>query len=286
MGFPSLGDYRAEALAGGAAAVLGIGVTWAGRIPPVEDPLETWTYIFIAFVGGVVLFVYGFREYRRRSLIANTPTSKIRSLAVGVVEVEGDAKPNGGVFESPFSGEDCVLYEYQIEEYRDTGDGSDWVTIDSGQTDEPFYIDDGTGKVMVDPEGADLRLPQDGRYRVEGFGELPDAAQEFVRNEAAVDTQTDEWFEEDRRYTEHYIGTDDHVYVFGKALPRDDGGSATNPENAVISTDRDTPMFVISDRSESEMLSSMTRRILGFVVGGFTLAVGGFAVLLWFVGLL
>ena len=280
-------DHSAKIAAGVLAAVLGLGVTWVGSIPPGEDAFDTWAIIFLVFVGGVVVFVYGFREYRRRSLVANTPTSKVRSLAVGVVELEGDAKAGEQAFESPFSGNDCVLYEYEIEEYRSSGDDSDWVTIDKGQTESPFYLDDGTGEVMVDPRGADLRLPRDGRYRVDSFDELPDAAQEFVRENDSVDTQTDEWFEEDRRYTEYYIGTDENVYVFGKALPREnDTGSVTNPENAVINTDRTTPMFVISDRSESEVMSSMTKRILAAVIGGFILAVGGFAVLLAFLGLL
>lgn len=280
-------DHKAKAAAGVLAVVLGLGVTWIGGIPSGEDAFETWAVILLAFVLGVVVFVYGFREYRRRSLVANTPTSKVRSLAVGTVELEGDAKAGEQVFKSPFSGNDCVLYEYKIEEYRQSGDDSDWVTIDQGQTDQPFYLDDGTGKVMVNPIGADLRLPQDERYRVGSFDELPDAAQQFVRENSDVDTQTDEWFEEDRRYTEWYIGTDENVYVFGKALPReDDTGSVTNPENAVINADRNTPMFVISDRSEEEVLSSMTKRVLGAIIGGFVLAVGGFAALLFYVGLL
>lgn len=287
-GTPSFGwrDHGAKMAAGVLAVVLGVGVTWAGRIPPGEDAFDTWAIILIAFVGGVVLFVYGFREYRRRSLVANTPTSKVRSLAVGVVEVEGDAKAVEEALKAPLSGNDCVLYEYEIEEYRSSGDDSDWVTIDSGKKEQPFYIDDGTGEVVVDPSGADLRLPRDERYRVGSFDELPDTAQGFVRDNPDVDTQTDEWFEEDRRYTERQIAAGQTVYVFGKALPRVGHSSATNPDNAVINTDRNTPMFVISDRSESEVMSSMTKRVLGAVLGGFVLAVGGFAALLFFVGFL
>ncbi|MFW5929026.1 MAG: LemA family protein [Halobacteriota archaeon] len=59
-----------------------------------------------------------------------------------------------------------------------------------------------------------------------------------------------------------------------------------NPENAVVNEDRSTPMFVVSDQRESELMSSMTWRATGMIAGGFVLAVGGFAALVWYVGLL
>lgn len=270
------------------AAIVIVGVvTWIGRIPwDTEDALEGWAFLSILFVGGVASFVYGFTEYKRRSLVANTPTSKIRSLAMGTVELQGEAKPRDETFEAPITGEDCVLYEYRVEEYRQTGDDADWVTVDSDETREPFDLDDGTASVMVDPKGADLRLPRDNRFKVDGFDELPEATQRFVRENEDVEAQDGDWFDNDRRYTEWRIDPDQTVYVFGEAMSREGNASSVNPENAVISEDRTTPMFVISDQSESEVLSSMTKRTVGYILGGFVVAVGGFAALVGHLGIL
>jgi len=285
-------DHTGKVALGGAALALGLTVTWIGEIPSGEDAVETWLFLLLAFVGGVVLLVYGFREYRRRSLVTNTPTSKVRSLAIGTVELEGSAKSvdEKSVLKAPFSGEGCVLYEYKIEEYEHDDDGSNWETIETGREYQEFYLNDGTGKVLVNPDGADVRLPEDGQYRADSMGELPEPAQDFLKSRASVGVQSGGWFSQDRRYTERYIAPDDHVYVFGKALPKGDSvggrGSATNPENAVINEDRTTPMFLISDRPEDEVLSSMKWRMIGSVLGGFVVGVGGFAGLVWYLGLL
>lgn len=281
------GDVSRATLATSAAAIaIALTVTWIGRIPSGEDTLETWFYILLAFVAGVALFTSGFGEYRRRSLVANTPTSKVRSLAMGTVELQGAAKAKErDLLESPITKTDSVLYRYEVEEYRESGDDSRWVTVDSGRQVRPFHLDDGTGDVLVDPEGADLRLPRDARIEADEIGELPEPTREFVRENDEVDPQ-DGWFTDERRYTEWRVEPDQTVYVFGEALPRDGEASTINPDNAVVNEDRSTPMFVVSDQRESELLSSMTRRTVGLIGGGFLLAVGGFAALVWYVGLL
>jgi hypothetical protein len=48
--------------------------------------------VALAFVGvfaGVYLFYRGFRFLQRKRLILNTPASKIRSAAMGLVEING-----------------------------------------------------------------------------------------------------------------------------------------------------------------------------------------------------
>jgi hypothetical protein len=57
----------------------------------------------------------GVNRYRQRSLIADTPTSKVRSLAMGRVELQGTVEPIGETFTAPFSNDECVLYRYSIE---------------------------------------------------------------------------------------------------------------------------------------------------------------------------
>src|SRR5262245_10368694 len=65
--------------------------------------------------GGPVLFYRGFKAMRTRRLIADTPTARIRSMAMGLVEVNGVAEPRSLV-NAPFSGKNCAYWEIDISQ--------------------------------------------------------------------------------------------------------------------------------------------------------------------------
>lgn len=132
-----------------------VGVFWA-----------TKNYFFLLPAGSVVgllFLVHGFVCLRRTRRIENIPTSKIRSMAMGPVEVSGKAESTAAM-KTPFSGIDCVWYRFEVQEYRQSyssryGRQSRWVTVSSGDTNDiPFLVDDGTGKVLVDPRGAVVEI--------------------------------------------------------------------------------------------------------------------------------
>ena len=118
-----------------------------------------------------------FRSIDRSRLLADTPTSRIRSAAQGYVELQGTARMlSGQPIVAPLSGLPCVWYRYSVEKTaRDPdGDGLFEVaeSIDSGISGGIFGLDDGTALCIVDPEGAEVwPLREDcwrGRYRRPG----------------------------------------------------------------------------------------------------------------------
>ncbi|MDD5086676.1 MAG: hypothetical protein PHV16_02895, partial [Candidatus Nanoarchaeia archaeon] len=69
--------------------------------------MSFWTLGF--FAAGVFLFWEGIKTLKHKRLIENIPTSKIRSLAMGLVEIYGEVVPAyKEVLKSPFSNKDCV----------------------------------------------------------------------------------------------------------------------------------------------------------------------------------
>src|SRR4030095_12586302 len=64
-------------------------------------------YATAALVSGPVLFARGFRTLRTQQLVRDTPTAKIRSMAMGLVEVNGTVVPRSTVI-APFSGKPCA----------------------------------------------------------------------------------------------------------------------------------------------------------------------------------
>ena len=232
--------------------------------------------IFAAFVGliaGAGMFYAGFRARQRYKIIERTPTSKVRSMAVGLVEVSGKVESAEILYQSPFAQAECVYYSYKVEERRRSGKSHKWVTIEQGETDSPFYLRDETGRVLVDPRGADCSLDTDHSYTMETF---TSSAQE-VRFKAGLErigiSSTSFFFERPLRATEIYISPGDSLFILGCATPRQQhGGSASNAENLVIG--KGAEWFSISERSEREMLSSLWWQMYGMIFGGPVLTVG------------
>jgi hypothetical protein len=138
----------------------------------------------IGAVAGVYFFYKGFRLLQRKRLILNTPASKIRSASMGLVEISGLAT-GPYIMRSPLKGVDCYYYQSTAWEMRQRGKNSEWVKVADENLHVPFYLDDSTDKVLVDPRGADMDLHCDFHEEYhrsilfEG-SEMPDSVRDFL----------------------------------------------------------------------------------------------------------
>ncbi len=115
----------------------------------------------IAIVGGLYFFFYGFRLLARKRVLLNTPTSKIRSAALGLVEVNGQAT-GPHTMPAPITGKPCFLYRTVAWQLR-AGKKQEWEKVADETLHLPFFVDDSTGKLLIEPLGADLDLHRDFR---------------------------------------------------------------------------------------------------------------------------
>src|SRR5205814_3004724 len=111
----------------------------------------------IGAAAGVYWFYKGFRLLQRKRLILNTPASKIRSASMGLVEISGLAT-GPYVINSPLTQMSCYYYRSIAWQYQQRGKNSEWVKVAEETLHVPFYIDDGSGKLLVDPSGAEMDL--------------------------------------------------------------------------------------------------------------------------------
>jgi hypothetical protein len=109
---------------------------------------------------GIYLFYRGFRLLERRRLILDTPASKIRSASVGMVELSGLAV-GPYTLTAPVTAKPCYYHRSFVWELRQCGKNKQWVKVAAECMHVPFFLDDNTGKVMVDPRGAELDLHRD-----------------------------------------------------------------------------------------------------------------------------
>ena len=103
---------------------------------------------------------YGYRRYRQRTVIASVETTDALRVTPGPAEVYGTAVPLEEPFRAPFSRQDCVLAEWEIEEWEASGKHSNWRTEGSGTLTTPFYVEDETDRVLVRPGEATVELSQ------------------------------------------------------------------------------------------------------------------------------
>src|SRR5439155_7853476 len=76
---------------------------------PLDLPLSA----ALALGAGPWMFARAFRNLRTRRLIEDTPTAHIRSMAMGLVELQGDIVARSD-HEAPFSGRACAYWEIDI----------------------------------------------------------------------------------------------------------------------------------------------------------------------------
>nr|WP_288120233.1 GIDE domain-containing protein [Thiomonas sp.] len=180
-----------------------------------HNPEGIAVLLAVAAVGGVQFF----RLQRRRRLMEDMPTARIRSAAQGYVELIGQALPPDVPLRAPLTGSLCAWYRFRVERCKGEGGNSGWEVEQQGVSDAQFWLDDGSGRCIVDPEGAEVRA-RDKRTWV-------GAAPQFVpESPGAVLWSGDA----EHRYTEELILPGDRLYALGQfasldplqASPQDD----------------------------------------------------------------
>jgi hypothetical protein len=109
-----------------------------------------------AVAAGISSFAYGMKFLRQRKLMQDIPTSKVRSMALGLVELNGKVEKLYD-FVTPMSKTPCAYFLHVIEVQVKDKNGSHWQEISRFCSTMPFYLEDDTGRVLVNPEGIDLR---------------------------------------------------------------------------------------------------------------------------------
>ena len=151
-----------------------------------------WLWV-LGIMSVISLFAW-FSALRRLRAVRDTPTSRIASAAQGYVELIGRGKQlSDPSLLSKLSALPCLWYRYKVERKNAK---NEWTTQDSGESNDPFLIEDDSGRCVVDPSGAEI-----------------------------LTNHKDTWTQGQYRYTEWKLLNIDSIYVIGQF--RTFGGSST-----------------------------------------------------------
>lgn len=249
---------------------------------------KLFIYSLVGFFGGLYLFYKGFTWFRLKRLIENMPTSKVRSIAMGLVELYGDVVPyQKKLLKSPLLNKDCVYYSYLIQERRGSGKNARWVTLKKGADLVHFCLRDETGSVLVDPNYSRIDLNADLNV-TSGFGRDPPSVVKAAIKRMGLSHETFLGINKTMKYQEFVLEPGNKVYILGTAGDNpfvEDTTGQKNEEDIMIQKGKHEKIYYISDRSEKDLVSSLKWKSLGGLIGGAALSVVCLAVILFMLGL-
>ena len=238
---------------------------------------QVYGAIVTGLIFGVILFLSGIRTMKRKKLMQSLPTSKIRSLAIGISEIHGKVIPTDrGTITSPFSGEKCVCARIIIEESSRMSKYHRWHVVKKLVWGNNFYLEDETGKVLVDIADADLDIPITYVFH-SGIGNRPPPHIEAFLKANGMNHEGFLGINRSLRYTELIIRPNDDLYVLGRAdiNPHLSEGTAEHSvENLMMHRSRHPNIYYISNLSEKQIMGKINSKIIGKILGG-ALIIGG-----------
>ena len=171
--------------------------------------LQFWAGV--GAIAGVFLFLRGFSMLRCKRLIMNTPSSKIRSASMGLVEISGTAKGPQTV-PAGITGEACYYYRAMAWQLKDSGRNREWKKVADESLYVPFFVEDATGDALVDPQGAELDIHCNFKDELGGSsfssGMMPENASRFVLRYGLLTSER-------IRVEEYCIKPGDPLFVLG-----------------------------------------------------------------------
>lgn len=206
----------------------------------------------IFLVMSIFLFYGATKRLQEKRLMENVPTSKCKGVMMGLNELKGEAVAESPV-QSYLAEEEVIYYKYEIKEQYEREVEEDgktkterkWKTVKSRKDMCPFVLQDDTGEIRVNPEGASF----EGDLAFSKSVRRSDPLYYDKGPERSVSDSTGR-----RRFKEWVIRNEEDVYVMGDARLRED---AVEPE---IAEDETAPMFLISSKSEDALIQKYGRQ--------------------------
>jgi len=205
-----------------------------------------------ALLFGLAIFLKsGFGLLKTGGFMRATATSRtVRALAMGPVEISGTVELFDDSVTGPITRKECVYYFFTDSR---AGSGS-LNTAKFVEKSVPFFLNDGTGKVVVDPEGAMMDVK---------------VSTEHFRKELNM------------MFREGNIAPGDKIYVLGTAVSNKylPGRPPINNAEGMMIAKGSGP-FVISDKPESAAFRGIRRYGISSLVVGAGFILTGLAMLL------
>lgn len=238
--------------------------TW----PPVESGHTMADHLIglLVLLAGIVVLGWGVAaaarsggrafarglDVLRRSRVPIADVNPVEGTTTESVAIQGTVR-DVGEFASGFTGSPSVCSEYEIER-RERSDSltpsevvssTSWKTVATFSDRAPFVLEDDSGRIRVEPGGADLELETADSFEV-GNGRMPSARVESYLEGTRHAPASDER----RRYTERNVAPRTVAHVVGPVERDPDASDDPDVTTVVRAAAGDGP-FVVSNTDKA-----------------------------------
>lgn len=144
--------------------ILNVSASWISSAE--HYGLQKIIFLLMLLAGAISALQAWYKGFKNLQAVRDTPTSQIASAAQGYTELSGTAKAFNSLIECKLRRKPCIWFSYKIEKQktRHTTDSDGhsqtehyWETVDEGKSNQKFILEDGTGRCIIDPVGADIK---------------------------------------------------------------------------------------------------------------------------------
>ena len=205
---------------------------------------------------GLYMFYNSLKNLKLKRLIENVPTSKMRSVAMGLVELKGKIEVSDKVLEDPFDKKKCVFWRVHIEERVKRGKHGRWITRHKAKGQVPFFISDDSGSVLIKLEGANMDdVKRDSQYETALLfsDKLPLNVRNYC-NKNRIRFRGLFGGKKRMRCRVTYLEPNDNIYVLGHARPLLQKEIKNSKSVTAAIEMVNNSVFIVSDKSEKELI--------------------------------
>jgi len=205
---------------------------------------------------GLYMFYNSLKNLKLKRLIENVPTSKMRSVAMGLVELKGKIEVSDKVLEDPFDKKKCVFWRVHIEERVKRGKHGRWITRHKAKGQVPFFISDESGSVLIKLEGANMDdVKRDSQYETALLfsDKLPLNVRNYC-NKNRIRFRGLFGGKKRMRCRVTYLEPNDNIYVLGHARPLLQKEIKNSKSVTAAIEMVNNSVFIVSDKSEKELI--------------------------------
>ena len=205
---------------------------------------------------GLYMFYNSLKNLKLKRLIENVPTSKMRSVAMGLVELKGKIEVSDKVLEDPFDKKKCVFWRVHIEERVKRGKHGRWITRHKAKGQVPFFISDDSGSVLIKLEGANMDdVKRDSQYETALLfsDKLPLNVRNYC-NKNRIRFRGLFGGKKRMRCRVTYLEPNNNIYVLGHARPLLQKEIKNSKSVTAVIEMVTNSVFIVSDKSEKELI--------------------------------
>ncbi len=182
------------------------------------------TLLWVAFLGALVIWAvmrHFTRDARIKRYLAQQPLYKVNTFpSAGPGRLQGRAIPFNKTISAPLSERPCVAWYVKIEEHSGGNRGS-WRTVLELEENTTFFLDDGTGRALIDIGSVKMALDKDARFRSGTFDDATPQLEAFLNQYGRKSTGYF-GFNKSMRYREGIIEPNEEVIASGIREPARD----------------------------------------------------------------